>query len=377
MVYLDYSAATPPEEEVLKIFYDISKRYYANPNVSHEFGLEAKRVIDESTKLIANLLGVLEEEVIYTSGASESNNLVIKGICQRYKNRGKHILISSLEHTSITKSAAVMQSLGFEVEIIPVTKDGVVDLDSLKSMLRDDTILVSVCSVDSELGLIQPIEEIGKILKDYPNCIFHTDASLSVGKVGIDYSSAQLITVTPHKFYGLMGCGILIKRNDVFLIPQIDGGRSTTIYRSGTPEVASIKAASVALSIALSKEYERFEYVKKLSSYLKSELAKYKNVYINNTENSIPHTINFSVKKINSVDIQKRLSDNQIYVSTKTSCCPVNTPSKLVYALTKDKALSSSSLRVSISHLTTKNDIDEFLKVFDLIYKEYEKDGKI
>lgn len=377
MVYLDYSAATPPEEEVLKTFYDISKRYYANPNVSHEFGLEAKRVVDESTKLIANLLGVMEEEVIYTSGASESNNLVIKGICQRYKNRGKHILISSLEHTSITKSAAVMQSLGFEVEIIPVTKEGVVDLDSLKSMLRDDTILVSVCSVDSELGLVQPIEEIGKILKDYPNCIFHTDASLSVGKVRIDYSSVQLITVTPHKFYGLMGCGILIKKKDVFLIPQIDGGRSTTIYRSGTPEVASIKAASVALSIALSKKDERFEYVKKLSSYLKSELAKYKNVYINNTENSIPHTINFSVKKINSVDIQKRLSDNQIYVSTKTSCCPVNTPSKLVYALTKDKALSSSSLRVSISHLTTKNDIDEFLRVFDVMYKEYEKDGKI
>lgn len=377
MVYLDYSAATPPEEEVLKTFYDISKRYYANPNVSHEFGLEAKRIVDESTKLIANLLGVMEEEVIYTSGASESNNLVIKGICQRYKNRGKHILISSLEHTSITKSAAVMQSLGFEVEIIPVTKDGVVDLDSLKSMLRDDTILVSVCSVDSELGLVQPIEEIWKILKDYPNCIFHTDASLSVGKVGIDYSSAQLITVTPHKFYGLVGCGILIKKKDVFLIPQIDGGRSTTIYRSGTPEVASIKAASVALSIALSKEDERFEYVKKLSSYLKGELAKYKNVYINNTENSIPHTINFSVKKINSADIQKKLSDNQIYVSTKTSCCPVNTPSKLVYALTKDKALSSSSLRVSISHLTTKNDIDEFLRVFDVIYKEYEKDGKI
>lgn len=377
MVYLDYSAATPPEEEVLKTFYDISKRYYANPNVSHEFGLEAKRIVDESTKLIANLLGVMEEEVIYTSGASESNNLVIKGICQRYKNRGKHILISSLEHTSITKSATVMQSLGFEVEIIPVTKDGVVDLDSLKSMLRDDTILVSVCSVDSELGLVQPIEEIGKILKDYTNCIFHTDASLSVGKVGIDYSSAQLITVTPHKFYGLVGCGILIKKKDVFLIPQIDGGRSTTIYRSGTPEVASIKAASVALSIALSKEDERFEYVKKLSSYLKGELAKYKNVYINNTKNSIPHTINFSVKKINSVDIQKKLSDNQIYVSTKTSCCPVNTPSKLVYALTKDKALSSSSLRVSISHLTTKNDIDEFLRVFDVIYKEYEKDGKI
>ena len=186
-----------------------------------------------------------------------------------------------------------------------------------------------------------------------------------------------MITVTPHKFYGLVGCGILIKKKDVFLIPQIDGGRSTTIYRSGTPEVASIKAASVALSIALSKEDERFEYVKKLSSYLKGELAKYKSVYINNTENSIPHTINFSVKKINSVDIQKKLSDNQIYVSTKTSCCTVNTPSKLVYALTKDKALSSSSLRVSISHLTTKNDIDEFLRVFDVIYKEYEKDGKI
>lgn len=377
MIYLDYSAATPPDEEVLKVFYETSKKYYANPNVSHEFGIETKKVIDDSTKLIAHLLGVSDEEVIYTSGASESNNLVVKGICQRYKNRGKHILISSLEHTSITKSAMVMQSLGFEVEIIPVTKAGIIDLDSLKSMLRDDTILVSVCSVDSELGLVQPIEEIGKILKNYPNCTFHTDASLSIGKVKIDYSLADLITITPHKFYGLIGSGILIKKKNVFLIPQIDGGRSTTIYRSGTPEVASIKAASVALSIALEKQDERFWYVKDLSCYLKNELSKYRGVNINNTLNSIPYTINFSLKKINSVDIQKKFSDNQIYVSTKTSCCPINTPSKLVYALTKDKGLSSSSIRVSISHLTTKNDIEEFLRVFDVIYKEYEKDGKI
>ena len=356
MIYLDYAASTPVDDQVLDTFYRVSKKYYANPNSIHKFGVETKNLIDNSTIDIANKLGVLKEEIIYTSGASESNNLVIKGICERYKNRGKHILISSLEHNSIVASATAMQELGFEVEIIPVKKDGFIDIDALKKMMRQDTILVSICSVDSELGLKQPIEEIGEFLKEYPNC--------------------YLVTITPHKFYGLNGFGILIKKKNLSLKPQINGGKSTTVYRSGTPEVANIVACDKALTIALDNLNERYSYIENLSNIIKNTLSQYKDIHINNTVNSIPHTINFSINGIKSIDVLKKLEKYDIYVSTKTSCCPIETPSKLVYALTRDKNLSSSSIRLSLSHLTTVDEVNEFLSIFDIIYKEYEVNGK-
>lgn len=377
MIYLDYAASTPVDDQVLDTFYNVSKKYYANPNSIHKFGVETKNLIDNSTIDIANKLGVLKEEIIYTSGASESNNLVIKGICERYKNRGKHILISSLEHNSIVASATAMQELGFEVEIIPVKKDGFIDIDALKKMMRQDTILVSICSVDSELGLKQPIEEIGEFLKEYPNCYFHTDASQAIGKVNINFENVDLVTITPHKFYGLNGFGILIKKKNVSLKPQINGGKSTTVYRSGTPEVANIVACDKALTIALDNLNERYSYIENLSNIIKNTLSKYKNIHINNTVNSIPHTINFSINGIKSIDVLKELEKYDIYVSTKTSCCPIETPSKLVYALTRDKNLSSSSIRLSLSHLTTVDEVNEFLSIFDIIYKEYEVNGKI
>lgn len=377
MIYLDYAAATPVDSEVLDLYYNTTKKYYANPNSSHKLGVESRELIDKCTKDIASLLKVFPEEIIYTSGASESNNLAIKGICERYKIHGKHILISSLEHNSIVASATKMQEQGFEIEVIPVNENGLININELKNRLREDTILVSICAVDSEIGIKEPIEEIGTLLKNYPNCFFHTDASQAIGKVNIDFSNVDLITITPHKFYGLNGFGMLIKKKDVSLKPQIDGGKSTTIYRSGTPNLANIIACQKALQIAIDKEEERFKYIKCLSDKVKNKLKEYKNIHINNTINSIPHLINFSIKNIKALDLQKKLEEYEIYVSTKTSCCPVETPSKLVYALTHDKGLSTSSIRISISHLTKIEEIDEFLRTFDLIYKEYEKSGKI
>lgn len=377
MVYLDYAAATPIDNEVLDTYYEISKKYYANPNSSHKMGLEAKELIKECTNNIANTLNVLPEEIIYTSGATESNNLVIKGICERYKNRGKHILISALEHNSIVSAVTSMSEKGFEVEVIPVTKEGIIDIEALKGMLRKDTILVSICTVDSEIGLKQPLNEISKVLKEYPNTIFHTDASQAVGKVDIDYSLVDLATITPHKFYGPTGIGILVKKKNIDLKPQIEGGKSTTIYRSGTPSLPLIVASSKAISLAINNQNNRNNHIKELSNIVKDTLSKYNNVYINNTNDSIPHTINFSIKGIPALEVQRKLEEHNIYLSTKTSCCPIETPSKLVYALTKDKSLSSSSLRLSISHLTTKEEIDIFLQAFNSIYKEYEENGKI
>lgn len=374
MIYLDYAASTPVNDEVLETYNKLTKEYYANPNSNHKLGKKSKELVDRYTKDIAKSLGVLSEELVYTSGATESNNLAIKGVCERYKSFGKHILISALEHNSIVASAVKMQSMGFEVEVIPVRNDGLIDIESLKKMIRKDTILVSVCSVDSELGLVQPISEIKEVLKDYPHCLLHTDATQGFGKINLDLTIPDLVTLAPHKFYGLTGMGLLIKRKEIGLVPQIDGGKSTTIYRAGTPELPSIGALDKAIEIALRNIDSNYNYVEQLNILIKDKLKQYRNVIINNRDNSLPFTINFSIKNVKSLKVVESLEDKEIYVSAKTSCCPIESPSKLVYALTKDKSLASTSIRISLSHLTTKEEVEEFLKTFDKIYYEYYED---
>lgn len=370
MVYLDYAANTPVSKTVLDLYYDTTIKYYGNPNSNHKMGFEAKELIDKATSDIASYLGVNNDEIIYTSGATESNNLAIKGIALRYKNYGKHIILSSLEHNSIIASASALESDGFDVDLVPITPSGLVDIDELKKMIRNDTILVSICAVDSEIGLVQPIEEIGKLLKQYPNVHFHTDATQAIGKAKIDYSNVDLITIAPHKFYGINGIGILVKKTDTYLKPIINGGKSTTIYRSGTPNLPAIVSTSLALKEAITMFDERYNYVLKLNKELLSFLHRYSNIHINNRDNSIPFTINFSILGTNSSDMVSLLNGHDIYVSAKTSCCPLETPSKLVYALTRDKKMASSSIRISLSHLTTMDEIKEFEEVFDNIMKE-------
>ena len=295
MIYLDYAANAPVDKEVLDVFNEATIKYFANPNSTHKLGLEAKNAIDNASKNIAKYLGLPDDEIIFTSGASESNNLVIQGICNRYKSRGKHIIISKLEHSSIVAPASYMQSLGFDVDLVSVNKDGIIDIEELKSLIRDDTILVSITSVDSELGIRQPIEEIGKMLKEYPNIYFHTDASQIIGKEHIDLKDVDLVTIAPHKFYGINGFGLLVKRKEIGLVPIIYGGKSTTIYRSGTPVTAEVVALDKALELATTKLDERKAYIKELHDYVIDKL-KERNFVINSTFNSIPNTINFSVK---------------------------------------------------------------------------------
>ncbi len=370
MVYLDYAANTVVDKEVLDLYYDVSLKYFANPNSIHKLGVEAKNQIDMATNKIAKILNCLPEEVIYTSGATESNNLAIIGLCEKYKNFGKHIIISSLEHTSIVAPVNYLTQQGFEVDVLNVSVDGKVSVDELKKLIRDDTILVSITSVDSELGIKQPIEEIGEVLKDYPNTHFHTDSSQAIGKVKMDFTNVDLVTIAPHKFYGLNGFGILIKKKDVLLKPIILGGKSTTIYRSGTPVLPMVVANAYALEKAINNQDKRDEYVGKLNKEVISFLEKHDKVHINNTNNSVIYTINFSIKGVNSEEFIKKLSDNDIYMSPKTSCCPNKTPSKHVLALTNDKSLAKSSMRLSLSHLTTEEDLNTFYEVFDKLYGE-------
>ena len=372
MIYLDYAANTPVEEKVLKTFVDATRKYTANPNSSHNAGKLAKEAIEKASTHIAGFFGCKKESIIYTSGSSESNNLVIKGIAEKNKEHGKHIIISSLEHSSIIAPCNYLSSFGYDISIIPMTKEGKIDIDYLKKVMTDETILVSICAVDSEVGTIQPIEEVAKIVKKYPNCIFHTDATQAIGKVNIDYQDVDFITFTPHKFFGLNGFGVLINRNNNKLIPLIHGGKSTTIYRSGTPVTANVLALDTALTLAIENQEKRYKYIKELNKILRDYFKKNKNIHINSPKNAIPNTLNISLINYNTKEVLKKLEEKDIYISTTTACAIGNMPSKSVLAITGSEILASNTIRISISHLTTKEDIIKFIKEFDKILKENE-----
>ena len=368
MIYLDYSANTPVNKKVLEAFNKTTLAYFGNPNSLHENGNKAKKKIDEASQLIADYFLTKKENIIYTSCSSESNNLVIKGIADRYKNQGKHIIVSAIEHSSIIAPCNYLASNGFEITVIPLLSNGEIDIDSLKKTLRKDTILVSVSAVDPELGTIEPIQEIAEILKDYPNAYFHTDATGAIGKINMNYVGIDFLTFAPHKFYGLNGSGVLINFNDIKITPLIHGGKSTTIYRGGTPDTANIIATSIALQEATEKLDDNIKYISNLKYELINNLKKINGVHINTPSNSIPNIVNFSIN--NADEIVKKLSDKKIYVSTKTACSSKNAPSKSVLAVTKDLNLAKNSIRVSLSHLTTKEEIDTFLKELTEVINE-------
>ena len=369
MIYLDYAANTPVDNEVLNTFIDATKKYTANPNSTHRLGKETKEKIDEASSKIAKYFNCDKDSIIYTSGSSESNNLVIKGIAEQRKNIGNKIIISALEHSSIVAPCNYLSSKEFDVSIIPLDSNGLIDLDILKKEIDNKTILVSIATVDSELGTIQPIDKIAKIVKEYPNCVFHTDATQAIGKVNIDYTGVDFITFAPHKFFGLNGFGVLLNINNNKLSPLIHGGKSTTIYRSGTPVTANVIALEKAFSLAINNLDKRYNYAKDLNNLLREEFKNINCIHINSPLNSIPNTLNISLINKNTKDILKKLEEKEIYLSTTTACALDSSPSKSVLAITNDKDLASNTIRLSISHLTKKEDIISFIKIFKEILK--------
>ena len=305
-------------------------------------------------------------EVIYTSGSSESNNLAIKGVCLKHEGIGKHIITTNLEHSSIYGPIGYLQKLGYEVDFVK-TKNGQVDIDDLKKLLRDDTVLVTIASVNSETGVLQNIEEIADLLKD-KKCFFHVDMTQSMGKVNVNFDNVDLISFSAHKFYGLKGIGVLLRRENVTLEPLIHGGKSTSIYRSGTPALPLIVSISKALRLALTDLDKKYDYIKDLNLYLREELSKYPNVRINSTDNSIPHILNLSVMHAKPESMQHAIEDYDIYISTQSACSANNPVSRAVLEVTNDEEVAKHSIRVSLSSLTTKDEVDEFLKAFKECY---------
>ena len=368
MIYLDYSATTPVDKRVLDTFNKVCLEYPGNSNSLHSLGVKSKELEEYVTNKIADILKVKPIEIIYTSSSSESNNTAIKGICLKYKNRGKHIITTSLEHSSVIAPLNYLTKEGFEVDFVNLKEDGTVDLEHLKSLMRDDTLLVSISYVDSELGIVQPINEISKIVKKNPKTFFHVDCTQAVGKINVDLSNIDLASISAHKFYGLKGVSLLIKKENIMIEPLIHGGKSTTVYRSGTPALPLYASMMKALELIIPNIDKNTKYISKLNKKIIDKLSTYENIYINSTEKSIVNTINISIKGIKPETFIHALEEYEIYVSTKSACSSADAMSNSVYAVTKDKERASNTIRISLSYLTTEEEIDKFLEVFDKCY---------
>jgi len=365
MIYLDYSATTPVLPEVLESFVTASKNYVGNPNSLHALGLSSKKLMNRAVEQVANIFGVHSDEVIFVSSASEANNMALKGVLEKYNHRGKHIITTKLEHSSILETCHYLESIGYSVDYVPVGKNGEVELTEIEKLIRDDTVLVSIHQVNSEVGVLQDVSQIGSYLKEnHPKIFFHVDGTQSVGKIPVTLESIDLFTCSAHKFYGLKGIACLIKKRNVGIVPLIHGGKSQTEYRSGTPAVSLMVSFAKALRIATEKISENYRVVEQLNSFLRKELSSLSNVVINSPENAIPHILNISVLGIKPETMLHALEQEEIYISTKTACSKDSSASLSLLTMGRDENVASSSLRISLSYLTTKEELEQFLKIF-------------
>jgi cysteine desulfurase len=373
MIYLDYSANTPADPEVLKRFVETEQRFIGNPNAAHQAGREANAALSAISDSIAAQLGIKPSEIIYTSGASEANNLAIKGIARTSRHHGKHIISTPLEHMSVSGVLTYLQEQGYEIDLVSIGRDGKIDLDDLADLLRKDTVLVAICAVDSELGTIQPVKEIAKMLQNYPNCALHVDMTQAVGKIPVSFNGIDTASLTAHKFYGLNGSGMLFKRDPLILEPLIHGGVSTSLYRSGTPTLALAAGLDTALTRAQVELQSRYQVVQAHNKTLRAALSAYPKVRINSPEDAIPHILNLSVQGVKGLEFQRALDKAGVCVSVKSACSVEGTPSRAVFAVSRDRKNALSSWRISLSHLTTDAEIQELITIFDRCYKEFIK----
>lgn len=367
MIYLDYSATTPISYEVLDTISKVSKDFIGNPNSIHALGKNSKKLMDSATKQIADILGVNSSEIIYTSGATECNNMALIGIALANHKKGKHIIVSKLEHPSIYGICNYLESIGFEISYVKNDRDGLIDFDDLKKLVRDDTILVSICAVNSEIGIRQPLKMIRQIIKkENIGTVLHSDMSQAVGKISINMRDVDLATMTGEKIFGPKGIGILYKSSMVKLTPLFYGSDANNL-RPGTPVLPLIAAMSKAMRLANDNIEKKERFINLLNNKIITELKTYENIIINNTKYSIPHVINISVLDVMPEVLVNALSEKEIYVSTNTACHSKEM-STSVMALYNDSKRAKHTIRISLSHATTTEEINNFLKAFKEVY---------
>ena len=370
MIYLDYSATTPVDEGVLDSYVKVTRDYIANANSIHTLGVRSKELLMQATNQIADIFNCHPKELIFTSGASESNTTAVKGVAFKYASRGKHIITSKLEHKSILEVMGFLSSIGYEVSFVNILPNGQIDLKDLESLIRDDTILVSICAVNSETGFKQPLKTIRQIInKKNPNVIFHSDLTQALGKTKFYLSDLDLASFSSHKIYAPKGIGILYKRRDLQIDTLIYGTTENCPFRGGTPALPLIVAFSKAIRLMNDNFDKNVKKCEKLKSELLKGLSKYP-IQINSNDLCVPQIVNFSLLKIKSETFVHALEKYEVYVSTTTACSSLEESVVLKAISNGNKDVSTTSIRVSLSHLTSMEDIHDFLNIFDKIWNE-------
>ena len=375
IIYLDNASTTKLDPVVKETFSGALDKYYANPSSIHKLGQEANYLLNKTKDEILTLLRCSDHQVIFTSGATESNNLAIKGVCLRYKNRGNHIITSIYEHPSVLEAFKQLEKeFGFEVTYLYPNSDDIISVEEVKKAIRKETIFVSIMAVNNEIGSVNPIEQIADLLKDYPKVIFHSDAAQLIGKTNknINFNKIDLLTISAHKMHGLVSSGVLIKRKKIELLPLASGGGQEYNFRSGTNDLASALAFKKTLELALSSSKERYLHVENLANRLITYLKSSPDLYELNLPKEInPYIINFSsIKKKGSVVVEA-LSNNGIMVSSISAChSSKEKGSYVVASLGKSELISNNTVRVSLDYLNTSEDIDTLVSTLDKIIKD-------
>lgn len=373
MIYFDNSATTKINDSVLESYLEASKRYYGNPSSLHVMGEETSSLLKRSRAQVAELLQVDSEEIVFTSGGTEGDNWAIKGTAIEKMAYGKHIISTAIEHPAVIKSLEQLEQMGWEVTYLSVDEKGQIDLDELKQAIRKDTVLVSIMAVNNEMGSIQPLRKIGEILETYPSIHFHVDAVQAVGKIDLDLAGSRIdiAVFSGHKFHAPKGTGFIYLKKGRKLAPLMSGGGQEKGKRSGTENVPGNIAMAKALRLLLEDSTAKRTRLSELKKQLTDYLEKLQKVTVFTPDGSAPHIICFGMNRIRGEVIVHALEKQGIIVSTTSACSSrrkTKTPTVLDMGYTKKEA--ESAVRISLSHLNTIDEVQEFKDQFNLIYEQ-------
>ena len=378
MIYFDNSATTKPYPEALATYTEVATRIWGNPSSLHNLGSQATRILEASRKQIAELIGKKAEEIYFTSGGTEGDNWILKGVAFEKAPYGKHIIVSDIEHPAIKESAAWLKTQGFEVDYAPVDARGFVKVDALANLLRPDTTLVSVMAVNNEIGSIQSIHEIAALLEDRPTVSFHVDAVQALAKVATEVYLPERVdfaTFSSHKFHGLRGVGFVFIKEGKKITPLLTGGGQEKEMRSTTENVAGIAATAKALRLAMENQEAFASKTQQMKEVIRKELANYPDVTIFSGEDHFaPHILTFGIKGVRGEVVVHAFEEFDIYISTTSACSSkAGKPAGTLIAMGVDKSIAQTAVRLSLDLENDMSQVEQFLTKFKLIYEQTRK----
>lgn len=361
MLYWDYAAATPPYEDVVKTMEQIMKLHYANPSSLHRAGSEAAKLIRRSREVCAAALSVQPKEILFTSGATESNNLAIKGAALQYQSRGRHLITTEIEHPSVYESCLQLQQNGWEITFVAPDSTGMIDPERVAAAVRRDTVLVSVMHVNNEIGTVQPLMDIGRLIKSVnPRTLFHVDGVQGYGKLAVDLKGwkADLYSLSPHKIRGPRGAGLLYIKEGIQLFPLLSGGSHEEGLRAGTENVPAIVASSKAVRMGVEQRETFYTRLLPLRDRLLRFLHSVPEFVINSREDGAPHIVHFSYPGMKGEVFARKLEELGMAVSTRSACSSrLAEPSRVLLSMGKDVSVASGGIRISFGDSHTEEDV--------------------